>query len=397
MQNPFAALARALRARVPEEKSSRVAPMIALHMQGRAVWTPRDYAALAEEGYRRNAVAYRCVRMIAEATASLPWLLYEGTNELSEHPLLELLAHPNGVQAGNDLFESWYSFLQVAGNAYLELVEVDGAPRELHVLRPDRMKAVPGRAGWPEAYEYSVNGRVTSIPAGERGAVLHMRLFNPVDDYYGMSPLEAAACAIDIHNAAGSWNKSLLDNAARPSGALVYKGGEAGANLSEDQFERLKRELAENYQGSANAGRPLLLEGGLDWKSMGLSPKEMDFIGAKQAAARDIALAFGVPPMLLGIPGDNTYANLREANRAFWRGTVLPLAGRTARALTHWLAPRYGGNLRLWFDADQVDALSADRDTLWARVSRADFLTDAEKREAVGYSAKPDGSNRNEA
>lgn len=397
MQNPFAALARALRPRVPEEKASRVAPMIALHMQGRAVWTPRDYAALAEEGYRRNAVAYRCVRMIAEATASLPWLLYEGMNELSEHPLLELLAHPNGVQAGNDLFENWYSFLQVAGNAYLELVEVDGAPRELHVLRPDRMKAVPGRAGWPETYEYSVNGRVATIPAGERGAVLHMRLFNPVDDYYGMSPLEAAACAIDIHNAAGSWNKSLLDNAARPSGALVYKGGEAGANLSEDQFERLKRELAENYQGSANAGRPLLLEGGLDWKSMGLSPKEMDFIGAKQAAARDIALAFGVPPMLLGIPGDNTYANLREANRAFWRGTVLPLAGRTARALTHWLAPRYGGNLRLWFDADQVDALSADRDTLWARVSRADFLTDAEKREAVGYSAKPDGSNRNEA
>lgn len=397
MQNPFAALARALRPRVPEEKASRVAPMIALHMQGRAVWTPRDYAALAEEGYRRNAVAYRCVRMIAEATASLPWLLYEGMNELSEHPLLELLAHPNGVQAGNDLFETWYSFLQVAGNAYLELVEVDGAPRELHVLRPDRMKAVPGRAGWPETYEYSVNGRVATIPAGERGAVLHMRLFNPVDDYYGMSPLEAAACAIDIHNAAGSWNKSLLDNAARPSGALVYKGGEAGANLSEDQFERLKRELAENYQGSANAGRPLLLEGGLDWKSMGLSPKEMDFIGAKQAAARDIALAFGVPPMLLGIPGDNTYANLREANRAFWRGTVLPLAGRTARALTHWLAPRYGGNLRLWFDADQVDALSADRDTLWARVSRADFLTDAEKREAVGYSAKPDGSNRNEA
>jgi len=388
MPNPFAALARALRPRAPEAKASRVASMIALHMQGRAVWTPRDYAALAEEGYRRNAIAYRCVRMIAEATASLPWLLYEGTNELSEHPLLELLDHPNGVQAGNDLFESWYSFLQVAGNAYLELVEVDGTPRELHVLRPDRMKAVPGRAGWPEAYEYSVNGRVTTIPAGERGAVLHLRLFNPVDDYYGMSPLEAAACAIDIHNAAGSWNKSLLDNAARPSGALVYKGGEAGANLSEDQFERLKRELAENYQGSANAGRPLLLEGGLDWKSMGLSPKEMDFIGAKEAAARDIALAFGVPPMLLGIPGDNTYANLREANRAFWRGTILPLAGRTARALTHWLAPRYGGNLRLWFDADQVDALSADRDALWARISRADFLTEVEKREAVGYSAK---------
>ena len=385
MPNPLAALFGALRFRVPEAKQSRVAPVIALHMQGRAVWTPRDYAALAEEGYRRNAVAYRCVRLIAEAAASLPWLLYDGTRELSEHPLLALIERPNEGQAGADFFESWYSFLQVAGNAYMELVEVEGAPRELHVLRPDRMKAVPGRAGWPEAYEYSVNGRVVTIPCGTQSPVLHMRLFNPVDDYYGMSPLEAAACAIDIHNAAGNWNKSLLDNAARPSGALVYKGGEAGANLTEDQFERLKRELAENYQGAANAGRPLLLEGGLDWTSMGLTPQEMDFIAAKHAAAREIALAFGVPPMLLGIPGDNTYANLREANRAFWRGTVLPLAGRTARALTHWLGPRYEGKLRLWYDADQVDALSADRDALWARVSRADFLSDAEKREAVGY------------
>jgi HK97 family phage portal protein len=385
MPNPLAALAGALRRRAPERKESRVAPVIALHMQGRPVWTPRDYAALAEEGYRRNAVAYRCVRMIAEAAASLPWLLYDGDRELSEHPMLSLIERPNGAQAGADLFESWYSFLQVAGNSYMELVEVDSAPRELYVLRPDRMKAVPGRNGWPEAYEYSVNGRVVTIPAGARSAVLHMRLFNPVDDHYGQSPLEAAACAIDIHNAAGSWNKSLLDNAARPSGALVYKGGEAGANLTEDQFERLKRELAENYQGAANAGRPLLLEGGLDWTSMGLSPKDMDFIEAKHAAARDIALAFGVPPMLLGIPGDNTYANMREANRAFWRGTVLPLAGRTARALTHWLGPRYEGKLRLWYDADGVDALSADRDALWARVTRADFLSDTEKREAVGY------------
>ena len=267
-----------------EEKQSRVAPAIAFHTLGRPVWTPRDYAALADEGFQRNAVAYRCVRAIAEAAASVPWLLYEGPRELAEHPLLTLLERPNAAQAGPDLFESWFGFLQVAGNAYLEQVAVDGRPRELYVLRPDRMKVVPGASGWPAAYEYSVNGRVTTIPcdagAGE-SPVLHMRLFHPLDDHYGLSPLEAAATAIDIHNAAGGWNKALLDNAARPSGALVYKGGEAGANLSEDQFERLKRELADNYTGQANAGRPLLLEGGLDWKPMGLTPKDMDFIGAK--------------------------------------------------------------------------------------------------------------------
>src|SRR6185437_5268865 len=87
--------------------------------------------------------------------------------------------------------------------------------------------------------------------------------------------------------------------------------------------------------------RPLLLEGGLDWKPLSLTPKDMDFIEAKNAAAREIALAIGVPPMLLGIPGDNTYSNYQEAQRAFWHQTVLPLVNRTARALASWLAPAF--------------------------------------------------------
>jgi HK97 family phage portal protein len=117
--------------------------------------------------------------------------------------------------------------------------------------------------------------------------------------------------AVDTHNAAACWNKALLDNAARPSGALVYDGGE-GAVLSTLQYERLKQEFADHYQGHGNAGRPLVLEGGLDWRPMSLTPRDMDFLEAKHAAAREIALAFGVPPMLLAIPGDNTYSNYRK-------------------------------------------------------------------------------------
>lgn len=111
-------------------------------------------------------------------------------------------------------------------------------------------------------------------------------------------------CArLDAHNAAGAWNKALLDNAARPSGALVY-GARDGERLTNDQFEALKAQLDENYAGAANAGRPVLLEGGMDWKPLSLTPAEMDFTAGKHAAAREIALAFGVPPQLLGIPGD---------------------------------------------------------------------------------------------
>ena len=125
--------------------------------------------------------------------------------------------------------------------------------------------------------------------------------------------------------------------------------------------------------------------GGLYWKPLSLSPKDMDFIEAKNAAAREIALAFGVPPLLLGLPGDNTHANYAEANRAFYRQGVIPLVKRTAEAFAHWLGPAFGGELALAPDLDAIEALAGERESLWRRVSAASFLSEDEKREAVGY------------
>ncbi|MBK9083346.1 MAG: phage portal protein [Rhizobiales bacterium] len=382
------ALSRAPHARVPEAKESRAGAMIALHATGRPRWTPRDYAALAREGYERNAVVYRCVRMIAEAAATIPWRLYQGRAELIEHPLLDLLRRPNPHEDGASFLEALFGHLLVSGNAYVECASIDGRPRELYALRPDRIRIVPGANGWAEAYDYVVGAdRVRYDMRGEGvKPILHMKMFSALDDHYGFSPIAAAQVALDIHNAAGSWNKALLDNAARPSGALVY-AGESG-HLSDDQFERLKRELEESFQGPRNAGRPLLLEGGLDWKPLSLTPKDMDFMAAKAGAAREIALAFGVPPLMLGLPGDNTHANFAEANRAFWRQTAIPLTMRAQRAIEAWLGGAYDPGLRLDVDLDRIDALSDERAREWARLEAASFLTVDEKREAAGYGAK---------
>ncbi|MGA8936630.1 MAG: phage portal protein [Pseudolabrys sp.] len=377
--------------RVSEQKASRTARLIALESGGRPRWTPRDYAALAREGYARNAIVYRAVRLIAESVGALSFVLYEGVAERDIHPLLDLIRRPNPRQDGASFLESIASHLLLAGNAYIEAVglgageEGDPQVRELYALRPDRMKLVPGADGWPQAYDYTVAGSTVRFDQSAMlPPILHLTFFNPLDDHYGLSPLEAAAIAVDTHNAAAAWNKALLDNAARPSGALVYDGPD-GAALSALQYERLKNEFAEHYQGMGNAGRPLVLEGGLDWKPMSLSPGDMDFLNAKHAAAREIALAFGVPPMLLAIPGDNTYSNYQEANRVFWRQSVLPLAGRIACALTHWLSPMFGDGLMLAADTDRIEALSPDRAALWERVSKAPFLSVNEKRLATGY------------
>ena len=195
--------------------------------------------------------------------------------------------------------------------------------------------------------------------------------------------------ALDIHTAASRWNKALLDNSARPSGALVYET-QSGANLTDEQFARLKEELESGYSGATQAGRPMLLEGGLDWKAMGYSPRDMDFIEARNGAAREIALAFGVPPMLLGIPGDNTYSNYQEANRALARQTVLPLINRVIDSINHWMQPAFGTDIRLAIDEDRIEGLAAERETVWSRLSDAEFLSDDEKRQAVGYSPRQD-------
>jgi len=380
--------------RPAQQKATRTGPLIAYESLGAPVWSGRDYAAFSREGFMQNAIVYRCVRMISEAAASIPLLLYDRAEELEDHPLLTLLASPSPHQTGTDFLESFIGYLLVSGNSYVEAVALNGELRELYALRPDRMTVLPGPSGWPEGYEYTAAGGSVRFSAdvvpGVR-PILHMRLFHPLDDHYGMSPIEAAATAIDIHNQASKWNKALLDNAARPSGALVYAAREG--RLSPEQFERLKNELQDGFQGAKNAGRPLLLEGGLDWKPLSLTPAELDFVNAKHAAAREIALALGVPPMLLGIPGDNTFSNYQEANRTFWRNTVIPLATRSATAISNWLGAAYGGGLVLKPDLDQVEALAPEREALWTRLEKTSFLTPNEKRGAAGY-GPVDGGNQ---
>lgn len=371
---------------VPEKKASATGPVVAWRGSGRVVWSPRDTVSLTRTGFQGNPVGFRAVKLIAEAAAALPLILQDAERRYDAHRVLDLIRRPNAAQGRAEFFEAVYGYLLLAGNAYLEAVPGIGAlPGEMHVLRSDRMALVPGADGWPVAYDYSVGGRTHRFDmAAGPAPICHIKAFHPQDDHYGFSPLQAAAVAIDVHNSASAWSKALLDNAARPSGAIVYKGADGQANLSADQYDRLVAEMESHHQGARNAGRPMLLEGGLDWKPMGFSPSDMEFQQTKEAAAREIAIAFGVPPMLMGIPGDATYANYQEASRAFFRLTVLPLAAKVTAAVSHWLSGFTGEAVDLRPDLDQVPALAAERDQQWVRVGAADFLSVAEKRALLG-------------
>jgi HK97 family phage portal protein len=368
---------------------------VAYHGAGRVAWSPRDTVSLTRTGFSGNPVGFRSVKLIAEAAAALPLVLQDRNQRYDVHPVLSLVQRPNMAQGRAELMEALYGQLLLSGDAYVEAVAGEAAvPLELHVLRSDRMKVIPGNDGWPIGYEYTVGARKHRFDTtGTQSPICHIKSFHPQDDHYGFSPMQAAAMAVDVHNSASRWSKALLDNAARPSGALVYSGTDGHGAMGDDQYRRLSEEIEANYQGARNAGRPMVLEGGLDWKPMGFSPSDMEFQKTKESAAREIALAFGVPPMLIGIQGDATYANYQEANRAFYRLTVLPLATRVASVLSDWISQFSGEALELKPDLDQVPALSAERDAQWARVASADFLTDAEKRALLGLPALPNGED----
>jgi HK97 family phage portal protein len=375
-------------------KASATGAVVTFAGGGRAAWSPRDAVSLTRAGFQGNPVGFRAVKLIAEAAAALPLVLQDCDRRYDVHPVLDLIARPNPGQGKAELLEAFFGQLLLTGNGYLEAVAGSGrVPGELHVLRSDRMRVVPGADGWPAAYEYAVGGRTVRFEMG--GAVqpvLHVRSFHPQDDHYGFSPMQAAAMAVDVHTSASRWSKALLDNAARPSGAIVYRGADGQGTMAEDQYQRLISEMESHHQGARNAGRPMLLEGGLDWKPMGFSPSDMEFQKTKEAAAREIAIAFGIPPMLLGITGDATYANYQEAHRAFYRLTVVPLVTRVAAAVSHWLAAFSGEAVNLRPDLDQVPALASERDQQWRRVGEATFLTEAEKRAILGLPRLAEGA-----
>lgn len=380
-------------------KISGALPIVIMQFRNQksGVYTKRNFAQYSDDAYKRNVVAYKAINCVAKAVANVPLRVKLGEERYAEtgHPLVDLLHRPNPWMSGKMLIENLIAYYLLTGNSYLEGVSDNSGsnfPRELYVHRPDRMRVVIGTIGI-EQYVYEVNGQKKywdCDPIDGTSPILHIKTFNPLDDWYGMSPVEAAAYAIDQHNMAGEWNQALLQNSARPSGAMVYKS-ENGAVLTDKQVERIKQDLNAAYAGGRNSGRPMLLEGGLSWQQMSMTPAEMDWINGKNVSAREIALAFGIAPQILGIPGDNTYSNYQEARLSLYEDTVIPMLESVLDCMNHWLAPMLGNGVAIVPCYDDVPALAPKREKRWGMVAGADWLTINEKRKATGFEPLEDG------
>lgn len=359
------------------------------------VQSDKNYEQYSEETYLKNIICYRCIEEIARSAASPSWNLYRivgaGNDvQIDDHPVLDLLKRPNPSESWNFLILKAIGYLCLAGNSFIERVMLktvqEEFPKELYILRPDKIKIhLNKNTGRLKHYEYRSGGGSGVIyeidPITLQSDLLHLKLFHPINDFWGAGPVEPSARTIDSSNEASDWNLSLLRNQGRPGMVFTLVG-----DISDDEFTRFERSLNEKFSGAENVGKNLLLTGenGTKAEPYSFSPHEMEFIEGNRELARGIALAWGVPPMLLGIPGDNTYSNYKEARLAFWEGTVTFYLNLLRGELNNWLFTNEQ-RLKIDYITDDIPALEPRQESKWDRAEKAEFLSINEKRKLVGY------------
>lgn len=352
----------------------------------------RSYASFVNEGYKKNLIIYRAIRMLATTAASVPWQVLKKTGNgpkdrepvPEDHILNRLVNKPNEKTGHGAFFEKLIAHLFIGGQAFPLRAMGGGLPRYLFLLRPD-LVSKKNENDSESDWLYRPTGKPVETYA--YADVRPLRLLDPLDDEKGLSPLQPAALTIDQANTARKWNLSLLRKDARPSGLLKSK-----MYVPPELQKEILEQFMSRVSGEGNAGTPIFLKGDLDWQATGLSPAEMGWIDGTRIADRHNSVGIGVPPQLLGDKDAATYANYIEARRSLYVETILPLLYWIRDEFNAWLAEPFFPGYAYDLDLKNVEALQPNRTEEWTRVGNADWMTVNEHRSATDMEEVPGGN-----
>lgn len=372
------------------KKKSRVGGISISSGYNEASWTPHDYENFAKETYLKNVIAYRCIDELSTSVASVPWGVFiekkSGRKEqIKENDWYELIKRPNPEESWPFLMLKLTAFLTMAGNSFLRQIRPMSGPnimmpQELWTLRPDRLKILKDN-GYLNGFEYTIDDKTQTWYVDKitgKCEVLQLKTFHPTNDWWGAAVTEPIAREIDTSNEMTEWNKKLLENEGRP-GMIVTVNG----TLDDKAYDRLEKSLKDK-SGAQGAGDNLILESelGISAQPYGWSPLDLDFIEGGRELARRICNGYNIPPQLIGIPGDNKYANYQEARFHFYEGPVTWKLNYYKGELNNWFYERKE-KIFLDYITDELPAFAPKRDKLWDRANNSNFLTINEKREMV--------------
>lgn len=342
--------------------------LLAEYGYGGNYWSEANYPAYAFNGYAKNVVVNYCISQIAGAAAGIKIIIKRNGTEIASanDDLMRLLKRPNPLMSYSTFMESVIAYKLISGNSYIWANTIGNAKktvREMYALRPDRVQVIPNSFSLPLEFIYTINGKANVFPCDPvtfESEILQLKHFHPLNDLYGLSPIQVALMNVDQHNEANEWNMNLLKNAGRPSGVYNVK---SQTPLTPDQKADIERKLMDKIQGTRHAGKPIITGLDVEWKQVGLSPAEMDWIQSKNTTARDICLAFKFPPYMLGLEKGSTFNNMSEARMSFYEETVIPMTENTLDETAHYLSRMTKQNIEITIDKDKITALAPRRDS----------------------------------
>lgn len=360
----------------------------------------RDYFENAIEAYSKNVVVNYCMNLIACMALQPSWELHVDEKRINTKQeagdkigLYNFIKRPNEEQAFSSFIKRYVLYKYLAGETFIQRLPKKSAiirgNGQFVLLEPSMISITK------DSYVIKDDNKTITVPfktKAEGREILHLQDWHPTSNR-GLSRLTPAALSIRNHNESLIWNSALLNNSARLSLAAIIKPGNiknGNKPFTKEQAEELKEELL-RLSGSSNRGKALVLKGDWELKEMGLNQQEMEFIKGNEALARNIALAFGIDPVLLGLPGDGTYSNKKEAYSGLFKLTVLPILKELKEELEHWLGEIYpDDDWEYKLNLDDIIALEVDREKLWGRAKdMIGILTIDEIRELLGYGAAP--------
>ncbi len=343
------------------------------------------------------------IDLISAAIASLPIKLRDKKTlkEIESHKVLDLLKFPNheDQKTQKDFLSQLAIWKIISGNYYINatgLIKQD--PRELYILNPQSMTLQLDSKNTPASYTYNSGSDneifqrdITTnrfINSAKTGELIHISSFNPFVNSASQGQSELLSIMLEIlqYKSSSTANLAMLENGLRPSGAMVLKSKDGQtASLTVDQYDRLQEQLTAGHAGSSKSGKPMLLEGGLEWQPMSFSPRDMDSQNQLQFCKKMIYTSLGVPMELVG--ESSTYENQEVARLRFYEDTIIPKAEDILVGLNLFLIPRYNDikdKAELYVDKDNVDALSIKRIAMREQTEKSVIMTINEKREIFG-------------
>ena len=347
-----------------ELKQSATDALIVGATYGNPPKTWEKYSDYVKEAYFRNSTVGDCLEYIAKAIGGIDWFSIKKDStgkeaEVGNSKLIDLIYKPNPfVNNKTEFFRELILYLYLSGNEYMQRAPLDSKEvRELYNLRPDRMSIIKGTGMERIAgYKYSLSD-MESGTNFKLEDILHMKFFNPLDDWYGISPLKRIEFEIDQTNEAQLWNYNLLRNGGVPQAILLFK-----KILTEENKRAIQTSFKEKFGGAKNAGKIGVLDnvGEVDIKTLGFSPLAMNWLEGLYFTKAQIAVSLGVPPELVGDTKHKIFNNYKEARKSFYEDTVLPFMDWLQGNLNSFLTSYFNGE-ELRYDKDDIEALSEDR------------------------------------